>query len=138
MLNNRDGELAIIPHEKADILNTFFASEFTKEDTANISEPEPKVLQSRLSIIIVTGQMVRDRLKEQKPGKSAGPGGIHSRVVIETQDQLVRPLTIICNTSLSEGVVPDSWKEPEVVHIFKKGKIDDPGNYRPVGLISVC
>ena len=64
--------------------------------------------------------MVRDRLKEQKPGKSAGPDGIHSRVVVETQEQLVRPLTIIFNKSLSEGVVP--WKEAEVVPIFKKGK----------------
>ena len=138
VLKNRDGELAILPHEKAEMLNTFFASVFTKEDTANIPEPEPKVLQSILSTIIVTEQMVRDRLKEQKPGKSAGPDGIHSRVVVETQEQLVRPLTIIFNKSLSEGVVPDSWKEAEVVPIFKKGKRDDPGNYRPVSLTSVC
>ena len=138
VLKNRDGELAILPHEKAEMLNTFFASVFTKEDTANIPESEPKVLQSMLSTIIVTEQMVRDRLKEQKPGKSAGPDGIHSRVVVETQEQLVGPLTIIFNKSLSEGVVPDSWKEAEVVPIFKKGKRDDPGNYRPVSLTSVC
>ena len=75
VLKNRDGELAILPHEKAEMLNTFFASVFTKEDTANIPEPESKVLQSMLSTIIVTEQMVRDRLKEQKPGKSAGPDG---------------------------------------------------------------
>ena len=90
------------------ILNNYFASVFTKEDTANIPEPEPQVLQSRLSTIIVTEQMVRDRLKEQKPGKSAGPDGIHSRVVVETQEQLVRPLTMIFNKSLKEGVVPNS------------------------------
>ena len=138
VLKNRDGELAILPHEKAEMLNTFFASVFTKEDTANIPEPESKVLQSMLSTIIVTEQMVRDRLKEQKPGKSAGPDGMHSRVVVETQEQLVGPLTIIFNKSLSEGVVPDSWKEAEVVPIFKKGKRDDPGNYRPVSLTSVC
>ena len=89
------------------MLNTFFASEFTKEETANIPEPEPKVLQSRFCTIIVTEQMVRDRLNEQKPGKTAGPDGIHPRVVVETQEQLVRPLTIIFNKSLSEGVVPD-------------------------------
>ena len=60
-------------------------------------------MQSSLSTIIVTEQMVRDRLKEQKPGKSAGPDGIHSRVVVETQEQLVRPLTMIFNKSLKEG-----------------------------------
>ena len=82
--------------------------------------------------------MVRDRLKEQKPGKSAGPGGIHSRVVVETHEQLVRPLTMIFNKSLKEGVVSNSWKEAEVVSIFKKGNRDDPGHYRPVSLTSVC
>ena len=49
----------------------------------------------------------------------------------------MRPLTIIFNKSLSEGVVQDSWKEAEVVPIFKKGKQDDLGNYRPVSLTSV-
>ena len=137
MVKNRNGELAILPHEKADMLNNYFASVFTKEDTDNIPEPEPQVVQSSLSTIIVTEQMVRDRLKEQKPGKSAGPDGIHSRVVVETQEQLVRPLTMIFNKSLKEGVVPNSWKEAEVVPIFKKGKRDDPGNYRPVSLTSI-
>ena len=42
---------------------------------------------------------------------------------------------MIFNKSLKEGVVPNSWKETEVVQIFKKGKRDDPGNYRPA---SVC
>ena len=65
--------------------------------------------------------MVRDRLKEQKPGKSAGPDGIHSRVVVETQEQLVRTITMIFIKSLKKGVVPNSWKEAEVVPIFKKG-----------------
>ena len=44
---------------------------------------------------------------------------------------------MIFNKSLKEGVVPKSWKEAEVVPIFKKGKRDDPGNYRPVSLTSV-
>ena len=82
-------------HEEAEMLNNCFASVFTKVVTANIPEPEPQVVQSSLSTIIVTEQMVRDRLKEQKPGKSAGPDGIHSRVVVETQKQLVRTITMI-------------------------------------------
>ena len=65
VLKNRDGELAILPHEKAEMLNTFFASVFTK-DTANIPEPEPKVLQSILSTIIVTEQMVRERAETRE------------------------------------------------------------------------
>ena len=82
------------------------------------------MLQSILSTVIVTEKMVRDILKELKPGKSTGPDGIHWRIVVETQEQLVRPLTIILNKSLSEGVAPDSWKEAEGVPIFKKVKTE--------------
>ena len=99
MLKNIDGELAILPHEKADICATIVLQVYLLK---NIPEPEPQVFQSRLSTIIVTEQMVRDRLKEQKPGKSAEPDGIHSRVVVETQEQLVTPLTMIFNKSLKE------------------------------------
>ncbi|KAJ7413875.1 hypothetical protein BTVI_42154 [Pitangus sulphuratus] len=39
--------------------------------------------------------------------------------------------------SWESGEVPVNWKLSNVVPIFKKGKKDDPGNYRPVSLTSV-
>ncbi|CAM5073417.1 unnamed protein product [Natator depressus] len=39
--------------------------------------------------------------------------------------------------SWRSGEVPDDWKKTNVVPIFKKGKKEDPGNYRPVSLTSV-
>ena len=38
---------------------------------------------------------------------------------------------------MTEGKLPSSWKEAEVVPIFKKGKKSSAGNYRPVSLTSV-
>ena len=44
VLKNRDGELAILPREKAEMLNTFLPMYLLfKEDTANISEPESRL-----------------------------------------------------------------------------------------------
>ena len=59
------------------------------------------------------------------------------RMLKELSEALVKSLTIIYNTSLSLGTVPDSWKEGNIIALFKKGDKSDPGNYRPVSLTSV-
>jgi len=33
--------------------------------------------------------------------------------------------------------VPEDWRKANVTPVFKKGKKEDPGNYRPVSLTSI-
>ena len=33
--------------------------------------------------------------------------------------------------------MPEDWRKANVTPVFKKGKREDPGNYRPVSLTSV-
>jgi len=40
-------------------------------------------------------------------------------------------------TSWRTGEVPEDWRKVSVTPIFKKGKKDDPRNYRPVSLTSI-
>ncbi|GAB0179570.1 mitochondrial enolase superfamily member 1 [Grus japonensis] len=35
------------------------------------------------------------------------------------------------------GQVPEDWRKASVTLVFKKGKKEDPGNYRPVSLTSI-
>ena len=41
------------------------------------------------------------------------------------------------NKILTTGDIPDLWKQANVTPIFKKGNKSQPGNYRPISLISV-
>jgi len=33
--------------------------------------------------------------------------------------------------------VPENWRKASVTPVFKRGKKEDPGNYRPVSLTSI-
>ncbi|PKU39480.1 rna-directed dna polymerase from mobile element jockey- hypothetical protein [Limosa lapponica baueri] len=69
--------------------------------------------------------------------KSMGPYGIHPRVLRELAEVIAGPLSIIFERSWRIGEVPEDWRKPDVIPVFKKGKKEDPGNYRPVSLTSI-
>ena len=50
----------------------------------------------------------------------------------ELADVIARPLSIIFDRSWRLGEVPEEWRKVNVTPILKKGKKEDPGNYRPV------
>ena len=55
----------------------------------------------------------------------------------ELAEVIAEPLSIIFERSWTTGEVPEDWRIANVTPVFKKGKKEDPGNYRPVSLTSV-
>jgi len=50
---------------------------------------------------------------------------------------IAEPLSIIFERSWRTGEVPEEWRKASVTPVFKKGKKEDPGNYRVAGLTSI-
>ncbi|PKU36535.1 rna-directed dna polymerase from mobile element jockey- hypothetical protein [Limosa lapponica baueri] len=80
---------------------------------------------------------VREQLSELDICKSMGPDGMHPQVPRELAEVIAGLLSIIFERSWRTGEVPEDWRKANITPVFKKGKKEDPGNYRPVSLTSI-
>ncbi|GAB0184195.1 mitochondrial enolase superfamily member 1 [Grus japonensis] len=138
LLVNENGHLTNRDIDKAETFNAFFASVFNTDD--RLWDPRCPKLEDHdcgNDKLPADPKLVRDLLLHLDAFKSIGPNGIHPRVLRELADVIARPLSIIFQQFWKSGEVSVDWKLANVVPIFKKGKKEDPHNYRPVSLTSV-
>ena len=77
------------------------------------------------------------KLNGLKVGKRQGPHQIDGKLMFELRFHLLKPLTHLFNLSLKTGVIPQDWRDADVVPLFKKGSKRKCENYRPISLTSI-
>ena len=70
-----------------------------------------------------------------KTSKGSGPDSIPNFFIKIVVSVIVRPLALVINSSLFQGVFPDNWKHARVSPIFKDGSTEELFNYRPVSVL---
>ena len=124
-------------NEKAEVLSNFFTSVFTQEPNDNIPNIEKQAVKNVLSDITITAKEVEEKLKKLKIDKSPGPDEMHPRLLKEMSYEIAEAVSVMFNSTISKGKVPDDWKTANITAIFKKGKRKLPNNYRPVSLTCI-
>ena len=119
------------------IKNRQYQSVFTRENEGEVPTPSGEPYPS-MPEIEVTTPGVRKLLANINPHKASGPDAIPAKILKECADDLAPIITILFNKSLSEGKIPNDWKEANITAVFKKGDRNLASNYRPVSLTSLC
>ena len=124
-----DSELDVV--DVANNFNKFFHSVF------NIACPIPPIPPGICNITISSDGVLL-LIQGLANGKAPGPDHIRKADLFIDLYMTSKILALIFQYSITNMVVPDSWKVANVVPVFKKGDKAEYTNYRPVSLTSIC
>ena len=134
-----DSSLVTTAAGKADLLNTFFATQ-TVLPGADTSIPDEASLpfnDRSFSSLSTTPVEVFDVLRSLHEHKAPGFDGLPPRLLKLCAAGIAKSLCVLFNRSFSDGCFPSAWKSALVVPVFKKGARDSPSNYRPIALLPI-
>lgn len=125
----------------ANSFNTYFTTIATNmaAQIGGAGSDTPYVRKSKNSMYLteITEDEIRQHVMQLKVGKSPGPDNISNLTLKSTIGSIGHILQHIFNCIISDGQVPQQFKEAIVIPIFKKkGDPLNLGNYRPISLTS--
>ena len=102
-----------------EILNQYFGSVFTHEDTSSLPDCARTESNAFIQDLEFNEALIKSYIKNLKKSKSSGPDGITVTLLQEVSNSITVPLACLFRKSMQEGIVPQDWKDAIVVPIFK-------------------
>ena len=107
---NESGMIVSEGTKKAKILNELFTSVFTKENTSKMLTFNNRSNGKTINNVEITTEMVGQYLKELNASKSQELANLHGELLLETLDEIKKPLTELFDKSHQEKTVLNNWK----------------------------
>lgn len=123
-----------------DLFATYFNSTFltsSNNDNSSSSKPYADNPSQCISEVEIREDTVYELLNTVDLAKGAGPDQIIPLFIVKCIDQLTKPLTILFNRSITEGVVPKIWKSAFITPVYKSGAKNCVKNYRPISKLCI-
>ena len=120
--------------DQCNLFNQYFADQFSDPSLYNI--PIDYSQDHKFSINFNTDK-IGSLLKNLDSNKAQGPDEIHGKILKKCFYSLNKPLVILFQLSYNTGIIPDEWKQANVVPVHKKGSKACVENYRPISLTSI-
>ena len=138
-----EGKYLIRERDVVEEMNRHFALVGPKLAEKITSKPDDDCLcyitpeSNVMTIKTINETHMHNAIKNLKNGKAAGPDKISIPIIKVVGDIITKPLTMMFNSSLTNGVFPDIWKIARIAPTCKSGAKSDVNNYRPIQAISV-
>ncbi|KAL0839920.1 hypothetical protein ABMA28_016536 [Loxostege sticticalis] len=127
------------PETICGMFSDFFQSVF-EPATSSLQQWQPPSETSDQDILLsnlyFSESEILKELKNLDPSKGAGPDGLPPQFFVATATSICKPLHIIYNKCMSEGVFPKVWKLANITPIHKNESKGDVANYRPISILS--
>ena len=85
----------------------------------------------------ISENFVNTELSKLNVNKSYGMDGIQARFIKDSASEIKIPITHIINLSIDTNIVPTDFKYARVKPLYKKGKMNQVENDRPISILSI-
>ena len=135
-LNKPDMTIASSNLQKAELLGTMFSNKMSVPEPDRALPVTPTLCEESISTLQINPEKVRLLLKKSNTKKATGPDDISPHILQRCAAELANPLTSVFQACVQECFWPSLWKQARVIPVHKKKSKSDPGNYRPISLLS--
>ena len=125
--------------DKANIFNDFFSKQCQHiPNNSTLPSIQSFETSNRLSTVDIDSKKILKLIQSLNSNKAHGHDSISIRMLKICRPSVIKPLSLLFNNCLRDGVFPNDWKKADIIPLHKKGNKQLVSNYRPVSLLQIC